>query len=237
MKLPFFAFLISTALAQQASTGSIAGQIRFNDGSPAVDVRVAVVDFSAAADSSEVSVIGSTRSDSAGNYQIDVIPPGSHYVMAGILEDPVYFPGTDNRSEATLVTVLRGGALRNLDFQIRAQRAPSRGFTGLNAIRLQEDFDQSREINVEGKVVNFNVRNPQSIIELESMESGKAVRWALLWDTVARLREYGVTSATLKRGDVLVATGFPHKDFPQKEQSTHQLWLNHLRRPADGWRW
>jgi hypothetical protein len=111
------------------------------------------------------------------------------------------------------------------------QRAPSRGFAGLNGFRLQS-FDPSQEITVEGRVVNFTVRNPLSFVEVESMESGKVVRWALLWDTATQLKKYGVTSTTLKKGDVLVATGFPHND-----RNNHQLWLTHLRRPADGWRW
>ena len=56
-------------------------------------------------------------------------------------------------------------------------------------------------MKIEGKVVEFNIRNPHSFILIEVKEKdGKMVRWGGEWGGVTQLSQGGVTRFTLEVG-------------------------------------
>ena len=92
-------------------------------------------------------------------------------------------------------------------------------------------------MKIEGKVVEFNIRNPHSFILIEVKEKdGKAVRWGGEWGGVTQLSQGGVTRFTLEVGDYLIIEGAPPRDSQDKKLLVRKVW-----RPATdkkpAWEW
>lgn len=92
-------------------------------------------------------------------------------------------------------------------------------------------------MRIEGKVVEFNIRNPHSFISIEVTEKdGKTARWGGEWGGVTQLSQGGVTRFTLKAGDHLVIEGAPPRDSGDRRVLIRKVW-----RPATdkqpAWEW
>lgn len=86
---------------------------------------------------------------------------------------------------------------------------------------------------IEGSIVQFDIRNPHSFINLEIKHSdGRTTRWGVEWGGVTLLTETGVTRQTLKVGDKVKVTGAPSRDTTE-----HKVLMKVIQRPADGWVW
>jgi hypothetical protein len=73
-------------------------------------------------------------------------------------------------------------------------------------------------IRIEGKVVEFNIRNPHSFINIEVMEKdGRTARWGGEWGGVTQLSQGGVTRFTLEVGDYLIIDGAPPRDSQDRK--------------------
>jgi hypothetical protein len=95
------------------------------------------------------------------------------------------------------------------------------------------DYRDDRIETVEGTLVKFDVRNPHSIIYVDSRDQqGKARRWTIEWIGWLQLERQGVMDRTLKPGDHLVITG-----YLSHNPAEHRLKVRTVARPADGWRW
>jgi hypothetical protein len=95
------------------------------------------------------------------------------------------------------------------------------------------DYRDDRIETVEGTIVRFDVRNPHSIIYLDSRDQqGRAGRWTIEWVGRLQLERQGVRDRTLKPGDHLVITG-----YLARNPAGHRLKVRTVARPADGWRW
>jgi hypothetical protein len=92
-------------------------------------------------------------------------------------------------------------------------------------------YDESTTITIKGKMVQFSFRNPHSFVQVEVIEDGKKVRWAVEWAGTAQLTNTGVQSDTLKYGDEVEVTGNPGRDLSQ-----HRLRMRTVKRP-DGFSW
>ena len=74
-------------------------------------------------------------------------------------------------------------------------------------------YVENKVVSLEGKVVEFNLRNPHSFISFEvTGTDGKTMRWGGEWGGVTQLTEGGVTKFTLKVGDKIVVDGAPSRD-------------------------
>jgi hypothetical protein len=74
-------------------------------------------------------------------------------------------------------------------------------------------YIENEIVTIEGKVVEFNIRNPHSFILIEVTEKdGKTARWGGEWGGVTQLSQGGVNRFTLKIGDRLVIDGAPARD-------------------------
>jgi hypothetical protein len=74
-------------------------------------------------------------------------------------------------------------------------------------------YVEDKIMTIEGKVAEFNIRNPHSFISIEVVgKDGKVTRWGAEWGGVTQLSQGGVTRFTLKVGDKLVIEGAPPRD-------------------------
>jgi hypothetical protein len=74
-------------------------------------------------------------------------------------------------------------------------------------------YIEDKSVTIEGKVVQFDIRNPHSFINIEiTGKDGKVSRWGGEWAGVSQLQEGGVTKYTLKVGDKITINGSPSRD-------------------------
>ena len=98
-------------------------------------------------------------------------------------------------------------------------------------------YIENQVMKIEGRVVEFNIRNPHSFILIEVAEKdGKKVRWGGEWGGVTQLSQGGVTRFTLEVGDHLIIEGAPPRDSLDKKLLVRKVW-----RPATdkkpAWEW
>jgi hypothetical protein len=102
-------------------SGTVSGILRAADGKPAVGVRVSAM---ARPDNPQdalggSSMAGISETDEAGRFRLENIPPGRYYIVAGRLDLPTYFPGTQDMGSATVVRITSGANLPGLDFVMK----------------------------------------------------------------------------------------------------------------------
>ena len=124
--LKISAALLVWSAAQLVSGGSITGTIRLSGGGPAAGMRVAAMVVPGvrlvANGASELAAI--TQTDSNGRYQLDGIPPGRYFIVAGAVSSPTFFPGTLVQNAASIVTVTRDArTLTGIDIALSAAAA------------------------------------------------------------------------------------------------------------------
>jgi len=94
-------------------------------------------------------------------------------------------------------------------------------------------YDTSKEIKLEGKLVQFVYRNPHSFVHIEAPdEQGMPQRWAIEWSGGGQLANQGVTKDSLKVGDQVVITG-----RPSRVTGEFRALMVNLKRPSDGFTW
>jgi hypothetical protein len=94
-------------------------------------------------------------------------------------------------------------------------------------------YDVNKEVHLEGKVVQFVLRNPHSFVHVQTKdEKGESQRWSVEWSAPASLGNQGVTQQSLKVGDEVVIVARPSR-VPGE---TRALMVN-LKRPSDGFTW
>ncbi len=93
-------------------------------------------------------------------------------------------------------------------------------------------YDSSRQVTVEGRVVEFQFVNPHPVLIVAPKDAGPAdAPWRLEMDNRYELVDIGVTARTFKPGEQVVASGSAARD------ESHSLYLMKLDRPADGLRY
>jgi hypothetical protein len=94
-------------------------------------------------------------------------------------------------------------------------------------------YDTSREIRLEGKLVQFAFRNPHSFVHVQAPdEAGVAQRWAVEWSGTAQLANNGITRETLRVGDAVTIVG-----RPSRVAGEYRVLMVSLKRPLDGFTW
>jgi len=94
-------------------------------------------------------------------------------------------------------------------------------------------YDTTREIKIEGKLVQFELRNPHTFVTVTSKnENGKTERWSIEWAGSSQLANSGVKQETLKIGDSLVIVG-----NPSRVPGEFRILMVNLKRPLDGFSW
>ena len=94
-------------------------------------------------------------------------------------------------------------------------------------------YVESGTTQIEGTLVQFDLKNPHSFIEIETKDDkGQVVKWSVEWAAASDLQSQGVTARTLKYGDVFTVTGNPGK-LPEE----HRIRLLTLKRKSDSFSW
>lgn len=89
-------------------------------------------------------------------------------------------------------------------------------------------YIEDKSVTLEGKVVQFDIRNPHSILNFEVVDkNGKTSRWGGEWAGVSQLQEGGVTRFTLKVGDKVKIVGSPSRDTEE-----HKVLIRSVHRDA-----
>ena len=71
---------------------------------------------------------------------------------------------------------------------------------------------RSKEIKLEGEIVQFVYRNPHSFVHIEAPDDdGASQRWAVEWGGTGQLARAGVKRDSLKVGDKVVISGRPSR--------------------------
>lgn len=94
-------------------------------------------------------------------------------------------------------------------------------------------YEISKEIKLEGTIVQFVYRNPHSFVHVEAAdEAGVNQRWAIEWGGTSQLTGQGVKRDTLKVGDQVEIVG-----RPSRVPGEYRVLMVTLLRPADGFAW
>ena len=73
-------------------------------------------------------------------------------------------------------------------------------------------YDESKTIEIKGKIVVFQFRNPHSFVTVEVTNAdGKKVRWGIEGPGSTQLANSGIQNDTLRYGDEVVVTGNPSR--------------------------
>jgi len=85
-------------------------------------------------------------------------------------------------------------------------------------------------ITIEGKVMDFQLQNPRTLIHVNAPDADGAIQsWRIEWESANDLTETGVRPNTLKVGDQVIITG--------NATRSNTLRLIVIKRPADGFSW
>lgn len=94
-------------------------------------------------------------------------------------------------------------------------------------------YDTSREVRLEGKLVQFVYRNPHSFVTIQAPDqSGVLQRWSVEWSGTTQLDNQGVKRESLRPGDVIVIVG-----RPSRVSGEYRALMVSLKRPLDGFTW
>ena len=94
-------------------------------------------------------------------------------------------------------------------------------------------YDTSREVKLDGKLVQFVYRNPHSFVHVEAPDDkGAMQRWSVEWAGTAQLDSQGVKRESLKVGDAVVIMG-----RPSRVSGEYRALMVSLKRPSDGFSW
>jgi len=94
-------------------------------------------------------------------------------------------------------------------------------------------YDTSREVKLDGKILQFSYRNPHSFVTVQAPDAeGVQQRWAVEWSGTAQLATAGVTRESLKVGDEVVVVG-----RPSRVPGEFRALMVTLKRPSDGFTW
>jgi len=94
-------------------------------------------------------------------------------------------------------------------------------------------YDVTKEVKLEGKLVQFVYRNPHSFVHIMAADDkGAPQRWAVEWSGTTQLGNSGVTKETLKVGDEVIIMG-----RPSRVPGEYRALMVTLKRPSDGFAW
>jgi hypothetical protein len=106
------------AIPRQAG-GIVTGVLLRPDGSPAPGVRVSAMPKPDSADdilSTALSALAET--DENGRYQIENVPPGQYYIVAGRVDFPTYYPGSPEIAGGRVIRIDPGATVSGLNFTV-----------------------------------------------------------------------------------------------------------------------
>jgi hypothetical protein len=94
-------------------------------------------------------------------------------------------------------------------------------------------YDTTKEVKLEGKLVQFIFRNPHAFVQIQVPDqSGAMQRWAVEWAGTTQLGAAGITHESLRVGDEIVIVA-----RPSRVPGEYRALMVNLKRPSDGFTW
>jgi hypothetical protein len=88
-------------------------------------------------------------------------------------------------------------------------------------------YDESKTVEIKGKVVVFQFRNPHSFVTVEVTDAnGRKVRWGIEGPGSTQLANSGIQNDTLRYGDEVVVSG-----SPSRTPGENKLRMRTMKRP------
>ncbi len=98
---------------------------------------------------------------------------------------------------------------------------------------FQATYDMDSMIEIRGKLVQMNFRNPHSsVMVMAPDENGVMQRWGVEWGGASLLMRQGLTRTSFKPGDEVIITG-----QPAREKTDYRMRMESILRPSDGFGW
>jgi len=204
--------------ALQSDNGTISGVLKSSDGMPVAGVRVSAMlvpdtGNSAAASSAMVSL---AATDDMGRYRLENIPPGRYYLVAGRMDLPTYYPGIQEMSGGTIVSVVAKANLTGLDFQLKDS---SFRLAGINtdasvlAVEVQVIAENGikQPVSSNGKSVTISLTRVSDGIRDEAPLGGPSITLPFFSATIGA--EYRVAVEGLPDGYKVQAMKYGAKDL------------------------
>ena len=113
--------ILLMAGATRVDSGAVAGTLRLPDGRPASGVRVGVMappGVGRGAPNGAGTLVIQGQADASGKFQLEEVPPGRYYILAGRLEAPTFYPGVPDFATAKAIDVVANVTLRDINFEV-----------------------------------------------------------------------------------------------------------------------
>jgi TonB family protein len=100
--------------------GSVSGQLRSKNGLSISGVRISAMAIPepGVPITSASTLVSIAVTDSAGRYRLENVPVGRYYIVAGLVDQPTYYPGVSSLTGATAVTITANLALTDINFEM-----------------------------------------------------------------------------------------------------------------------
>ena len=94
-------------------------------------------------------------------------------------------------------------------------------------------YDAAKEVTIEGKVVQFQYRNPHSVLHVLATDSdGVEKRYAIEWQGATQLGAAGISAQTVHPGDQVIVTGNPGRVAVE-----NRMLMTEIKRTTDDFTW
>jgi hypothetical protein len=98
---------------------------------------------------------------------------------------------------------------------------------------FQASYDMETIIEIKGKLMQLNFRNPHSSVMVMAPDAdGRMQRWGIEWGGASALQRQGLTRESFKVGDEVIVRGQPGRDA-----GDHRMRMESILRPSDGFGW
>ncbi len=94
-------------------------------------------------------------------------------------------------------------------------------------------YDADQEVTIEGKVVQFQYRNPHSVVHVLAKDpSGVEKRYAIEWQGATQLGAAGISAQTVHPGDPVIVKG-----HPGRVAAENRILMLEIKRTSDDFAW
>lgn len=94
-------------------------------------------------------------------------------------------------------------------------------------------YDAEQTVTIEGKVVQFQYRNPHSVLHVLAKDSsGVEKRYAIEWQGATQLGAAGISAQTVHPGDAVIVSG-----HPGRVAAENRMLMTEIKRTTDDFAW
>jgi len=188
----------------------VTGVLRTESGVPASRVRVSVTTSPGAA------LVSLAETDDTGRFVLQDIPPGRYYILAGRVDLPTVYPGTQEMEKGTAVSVAPGETISGIDFVIaESSYRPSSPVTSAQRV-IQMTLPVTVTVEGGGAVPAATTIRLTPVAGGKSLESPLTSTEIAMPVTLGATEEYRISIDNLPDGYVVKAMRFRSTDLTKE---------------------